>query len=97
MKPQKLKPSVTKTSLFRWLLTVRCAFTKWVEAIPSIDSKGRTAAHLLEKDVFSRYGPPEFLHTDDAMAFKGKVFQDLAEAYNIKLTTTGGYNPKGSR
>ena len=78
----------------KYLLTVRDAFTKWVEAIPSPDSKGRTAAFLLERDVFSRFGPPAFLHTDDAQCFKGKVFQDLADAYQIKLTSTGGYNPK---
>ena len=42
----------------KYLLTVTCAFTKWVECLPAPNDTAKTTAILLVNHVFSRWGLP---------------------------------------
>ena len=78
------------------LLTIKDMFSKWVDAIPVQDARARTLVHQLELHLFSRHGIPELLHSDNAMVFNSKHFQEMARAYHIKTTSTTPYNPKSN-
>lgn len=54
------------------------------------------AARALEREVFSRFGIPESIHSDMDMAFQGNLFKAVAKMLNIPTTGTTGYNPKGN-
>ena len=80
----------------RHILTVRDNFSRWMEAFPVKDTKAEGLIHILERDIFSRFGPPEWIHTDSAAVFNSNLFKALGEVFQIKLTQTGGFNPKGN-
>ncbi len=44
------------------ILTVRDAFSKWVEGIPLTTTTTLEVAIALEREIFSRYGYPEAIH-----------------------------------
>ena len=46
----------------RHILVMMDHFTKWCEAFPTRDQKAATVASILVSRVFSRFGPPVFLH-----------------------------------
>ncbi len=46
------------------ILTVRDAFTKWVEAIPLTATTTLEVARALEREIFARYGYPETIHSN---------------------------------
>jgi transposase InsO family protein len=80
----------------RWLLTVRDSFSKWVEAIPLVSATAESAVAALEKEIFSRYGLPEAIHTDCGKQFGSRLFKGVGELLQIQITDTTGYNPKGN-
>jgi hypothetical protein len=51
---------------------------------------------MLEKEVFSRYGYPEVIHSDQGKQFTSKIMQDVGYMLGIRLTTTPPYNPRSN-
>ncbi len=80
----------------KWILTCRDSFSKWVEAIPLRRATAEETVRALEREVFSRFGPPESIHSDSGRQFESALFRDVARLLGIQTTTTGGYNPKGN-
>ena len=78
------------------LLTAKCAFSKWVTAIPVKDMTAETTLRALEKDIFSVFGYPDEIHSDMAPGFTSALFRLVNEELGIRVTTTTGYNPKGN-
>jgi hypothetical protein len=64
-----------------------------------IAMKGREAStivpHFLDEIVF-RYGPPHFLHCDEAPEFMSKVVRELMAITETALTTTLGHNVRSN-
>ena len=59
------------------ILVVVDHFTKWCEAFATPDQKASTVAPLLVNRIFSRFGPPAVLHSD-----QGQV-EILKAPYNL--------------
>ena len=89
-----LTPS--RASQARYLLTVKDAFSKWVEAFPMRTPSTANVIKVLERDVFARYGIPEAIHSDCGSQFTATLFKDVGELLGYQVTNTGGYNPKGN-
>ena len=78
------------------ILTCRDSFSKWVEAFPMVNATAPATVRLLEKEIFSRYGIPESIHSDCGTQFKSRLFTEVGKALGINITDTTLYNPKGN-
>jgi hypothetical protein len=75
------------------LLTVRCTFSKWLEAFPLKDEKATSVVEVLERDMFCRYGPHEGIHSDNGCQFTSWLPKEVGTELGITLTTTPAYHP----
>jgi hypothetical protein len=78
------------------LLTVRCTFSKWLEAFPLKDEKATSVVEVLEREMFCRYGPPEGIHSNNGCQFTSRLLKEVGAELGITLTTTPAYNPKSN-
>ena len=79
----------------RHILVVMDHFTKWCEAIPTQDQKARTVAPILVNRIFSRFGPPTVLHSDQGANFESNLMHHICHVMGITKTRTTGYHPSG--
>jgi hypothetical protein len=89
--------SPTSSGKHRWILTATDYFTKWIEAIPTRNTIDKVIMEFLEGYIFSRFGCPKKLVTDNAKAFKSNFMLELCNIYNIKLVHSTPYYPHGNR
>ena len=80
----------------KYLLTAKCCFTKWLEAIPMPDQTAETVGKTLFNHVFSRHGMPQQCHSDLGRQFIDKTFQSMCQQFGILKTATPAYNPKSN-
>lgn len=88
-------PYPTTPSRNRFLLVVTDHFSKWVELFPL---RKLTAKVIVDKlmEVFTRFGFPEQLITDNASYFTAKVFVDSCAALGIKHKKTTTYHAQSN-
>jgi hypothetical protein len=69
---------------------------RYVVLLPLIDREATTfIPFFLDRIVFT-HGPPDVLHSDDAPEFVGEFMRLLAEATNMRTTTTLGHNARAN-
>ncbi len=76
------------------ILVLMVHFTKWCEAFPTKDQKASTVAQLLVSKVFSRFGPPTVLHSDQGRNFDSILMHEVYNIMWIKKTRTTAYHPQ---
>ena len=62
---------------YRWILTATDYFTKWIEAILTRNTTDKVIMEFLEGYIFSRFGCPKKLVTDNAHDFKSNSMIEL--------------------
>lgn len=77
------------------ILVVTDHFTKWCEAFPTKDQKASTVAQTLISKVFSRFGPPTILHSDQGANFETTLMHEICDIMGIAKTRTTAYHPQG--
>ena len=77
----------------RHILVMMDHFTKWCEAFPTRDQKASTVASILVSRVFSRFGPPVFLHSDQGRNLDSNLMHEVYELMGLKKTRTTAYHP----
>ena len=79
----------------RYLLVIRQDYmTKWAEAIPIPNqTAARITAELIK--VFSRYGIPDILHSDQGRNFESTILLQTLEAFGVTKSYTTAYHPAG--
>ena len=80
----------------QFILTVKDCFTRWLEAIPMTHITAEETIRMLEEHVFSRWGLPEQIHSDQGSQFTLEMFGEICRRLNIKKTVTPAYNPKSN-
>ena len=75
-----------------YIFTVLDTFTKWLEAFPVPNCTAKTALSCLQTEIFSRFGFPQQIHSDNATVFTGTEFDFLTSAYNVHLSHTPKYH-----
>ena len=81
---------------FQYLLTVRDLFTRWMEAYPCRDMTTETVVKKLNQELFTRFGLPERIHSDNGTQFASEEMERLAKELGIILTKSPPYNPKSN-
>lgn len=78
----------------RYLLVVQDYFTKWAEAVPLPDqTAGRISRELIK--LFSIYGHPRILHSDQGRNFESTIMAQTLEAFGTTKSRTTAYHPQG--
>lgn len=89
-------PLPTSSQGNTYILTVLDTFTRWLEAFPLRAATADRVVKVLVRDVFSRYGLCEQLHSDRGSQFTGDLLSDVAKTLGISHTQTPAYNPKSN-
>lgn len=61
----------------RFILVISDIFTRWVEAFVVDEAKIRPIVNLLENQVFTRYGYPHTIISDNGPQFRGDEWQGI--------------------
>jgi hypothetical protein len=80
----------------RWILLAIDYFKKWIEVIPTQNATDKVIMDFLEGHIFSRFGYPKKLVTDNAQAFKSNSMIEFCIEYSIKLVQSTPYYPQGN-
>ena len=78
----------------RYLLVIQDYMTKWAEAIPLPNQTAERITKELIK-VFSRYGIPDILHSDQGRNFESTILRQTLGAFGVAKTRTTAYHPAG--
>ena len=78
----------------KYLIVAMDYFTKWVEVVPTKDATAQTVAEVVMRDLISRFGTPETIHTDQGKAFKATLVKELFQRLGINKTRTTPYHPQ---
>jgi len=68
--------------------------TKWAEAYALPNEEASTCMTALYNGMFSRFGMPNQLHSDQGRNFESKLFSDLTKLAGIRLTRTTPFHPR---
>ena len=75
------------------LLTVDYV-SKWVEAISTRTNDARVVAQFLRSHIFSRFGTPRALITDNGTHFYNKMIDKVLHKYGVRHRTSLAYHPQ---
>uniref|UniRef100_A0A8C6LKG8 Gypsy retrotransposon integrase-like protein 1 n=1 Tax=Nothobranchius furzeri TaxID=105023 RepID=A0A8C6LKG8_NOTFU len=89
-------PLTKSTRGSKYILTVTCAFTKWVECLPAPDDTAKTTAILLLNHVFARFGLPTRVDSDRGTHFTSDVMKHLWELLGVKAKFHISHRPQSS-
>ncbi|KAL0188675.1 hypothetical protein M9458_015774, partial [Cirrhinus mrigala] len=78
----------------RFVLTAMDYFTKWPEAFALPDQEAETVANALVGGMFSRFGVPQSIHSDQGRNFESKVFSCMCSQLGINKTRTTPLHPQ---
>lgn len=78
----------------RYILVVLDYYTRWPEAFPIADTTADTVARVLVTNVFSRYGAPVELHSDQGSQFESLLFKTVLEQMGTRKTRTTPGRPQ---
>uniref|UniRef100_A0A5S6QMV6 RNA-directed DNA polymerase n=1 Tax=Trichuris muris TaxID=70415 RepID=A0A5S6QMV6_TRIMR len=79
----------------KYLLFLQDKYSKWIEAYPMKDQKAETVVSKLI-DIFSRFGFPKVVHSDQGPNFESAMMKNVLEAFRVKKTRTTSYHPQGN-
>jgi hypothetical protein len=77
-------------------LTATDYFTKWIQEILTRNAIDKVIMDFLEGYIFSRFGCPKKLVTDNAQDFKSNSMIEFHNKYSIKLVHSTPYYPQGN-
>lgn len=80
----------------KYLLTVTCAFTKWVECLPAPNDTALTTATLLLNHVFSRWGLPLSIDSDRGTHFTSSIMTHMCELLGTEVKFHLAHHPQSS-
>ena len=70
----------------RHILVAMDHFSKWCEAFPTKDKKATTVSYILINTLFSRFGPPDVLHSNQGANFESNLLHEICENTNYGLS-----------
>ena len=80
----------------KYILTMICEFSKWIECVPIPHTKAPLIAEKFLEYVICRFGKPERIHSDRGSNFMSTIMKSLCTALGIKKTSTTAYHPQSN-
>ena len=80
----------------QYILTIMCASTRFLEAIPLKNIKTKTIVKALAK-FFTFVGLPRSVQSDQASNFRSGIFQQVMHELGIKQNKSSAYCPESQR
>ena len=68
--------------------------SKWVEAIATRTNDARTVLKFLHKNIFTRFGTPRAIISDEGSHFCNKLFKSMMQKYNVNHKIATAYHPQ---
>ena len=66
--------------------------SKWVEAIPTRSNDNKVVLRFLKENIFSRFGTPRAIISDQGTHFKNRQFESLLKKYSITHRLANPYH-----
>ena len=88
-------PLPVSASGHRYILTCMCLFSKFPDAIPLRRCDNDSVCDALI-EIFSRYGVPKCLLTDQGSVFTSQLTRQLCKAFGILKVQTSPYHPQSN-
>ena len=79
-----------------FILTTIDYFTKWAEAVPLKHLTNDQVSSFLENNIFSRFGLPLEIITDNGPAFISTKLTQFLAKLGVKNFTSSAYYPQGN-
>ena len=70
--------------------------SKWVEAAATLNNDARTVLKFLQKQIFTRFGTPRAIVSDEGSHFCNKLFDNLLAKYGVRHRTALPYHPQSN-
>ncbi|KAM6565709.1 hypothetical protein CsatA_024837 [Cannabis sativa] len=70
--------------------------SKWVEAAATPTNDGKTVLRFLQKNIFTRFGTPRAIISDEGSHFCNKQFEALLSKYGVRHRTALPYHPQSN-
>jgi hypothetical protein len=80
----------------KWILKTTYYFPKWIEAIPTRQATYVVIIQFLEDNIFSIFGCPIKIITENETTFKSTNMEKYFREYNITLGHSTYYYPQGN-
>lgn len=80
----------------RFIVGVTDLFTRWVEAFPVQEATTDVIVTLLEREVFSRFGYPREIISDNGPQFLSYRFQRACETWQAQSWLTAVFHPRAN-
>jgi len=81
---------------FRYVLVIIDSFSNYVSIVPLKTLQGSEISRAIEDNWISYFGAPSQLHCDNATYFVGSEMNNLCQNFQIRLTHSSPYYPKGN-
>lgn len=78
----------------KYILVAIDYFSKWPEAYAIPNQEASTVAKVLVDNMFTRFGVPLEIHSDQGRNFESNVFKSICEVLGIKKTRTTPLHPQ---
>lgn len=78
------------------LLSIIDTFSKFVFLLPVKKIIAELTVFLLVHNIFSLFGPPQFIVSDNHSVFVSKLFKDMCFSWGVKHRRTSPYHPQAS-
>ena len=80
----------------KYILVCTDYVTKWVEAKALTSATENSVAQFLFEDIFTHFGVPREIVTDQGSQFTSRMMEKLMEEYKIKHRTSTPYHPQAN-
>ena len=85
------------TEGYRYLLVFQDYYSKWIELIPLKDKTPVSVVEGLVKEVFTRNGVVDELHSDQGLEFDCALMKEVCVLWNIMKTRMSRWRPESNR
>ena len=79
---------------FVYILLAVDYVSKWVEAIVATTNVAKVVLKFLHKNIFTRFGTPQAIISDEGTHFCNKLFDNLLSKYGVTHKLALAYHPQ---